>query len=332
MIIFGNGESKFYVWKKKGGVLRLRRARMIPLRQQRVARNPEMLHLPPASGNTSCPLNVHGGPALLGAVANMAALLGWPMLGQHVAQGGRPPRTGLVKMLLDAPDPVAVPPAIAAGPRVDAAGSTAAGMPQGAPLLGLMEAAPQAGLPALPALMDGPCPEQAPLLPNQDEGMAAATSLSDELDEKGNTNALEAASDALRKARQEDNGKPKESKAAGPPQKKPAAKPMKSCASGAGGIKRPAKAEHGSAAPKKKPAFSVTQKAANSCLLAAETAPKRQAAPKGKGPKRQAALKLGCKRCRGSRNGCAQCRNPKYSGPRLSRDEWVRVAAKENLK
>ena len=42
--------------------------------------------------------------------------------------------------------------------------------------------------------------------------------------------------------------------------------------------------------------------------------------------------KLGCRKCRGAVGGCTQCRNPAYKGQRLSRDEWLKVAAKEGLK
>ena len=42
--------------------------------------------------------------------------------------------------------------------------------------------------------------------------------------------------------------------------------------------------------------------------------------------------KLGCRKCRGSPHGCPQCRNPAYKGQRLSRKEWLEVAAREGLK
>ena len=45
-----------------------------------------------------------------------------------------------------------------------------------------------------------------------------------------------------------------------------------------------------------------------------------------------AAVKLGCGRCRGSRNGCSVCRDPGWSGLRLDREEWKKYAAKHGLK
>lgn len=39
-------------------------------------------------------------------------------------------------------------------------------------------------------------------------------------------------------------------------------------------------------------------------------------------PKKKVAVKLGCLRCRGSRNGCVKCQDENFQGMRVNREEW----------
>ena len=77
------------------------------------------------------------------------------------------------------------------------------------------------------------------------------------------------------------------------------------CVKNSGGMKRPASALHG-----------------GSQAAGAHGLKKKVPCGQGKEKNLKASLKLGCGRCKGSRNGCDTCLNPQYKGKRLSRDEW----------
>lgn len=64
-------------------------------------------------------------------------------------------------------------------------------------------------------------------------------------------------------------------------------------------------------------------KAKGSAKSKAKAAPKKVLKRPAAASKPQLSkVKLGCKKCRGSRNGCVQCRSPLYSGDRMTRSEW----------
>ena len=86
--------------------------------------------------------------------------------------------------------------------------------------------------------------------------------------------------------------------------------------------KRPAAAPSASeSAPSKKGPGAAKAAAAKPAVKEAKAGAAKSAASKPAKAK-AGALKLGCKRCRGSRNGCETCLSADFCGERLNRAEW----------
>ena len=278
---------------------------MIPLR--RTSKQPV-----PASGPDVS--QMPQGLQMMGLLGALAASFGLPLnLPAHMRAAGpdtgalsaRPVRPTLLRMLPEAPavgdllQPASMPLAIAAGPHDPdlRAADDPARLP--APL----------ALPLPPAEPMGPAP-----LGPESHGRAHAPNVALEGRNSGEAPPdLAALQVDLASLREEEAEERRRSNA----EAKRAAGPPKAVqAKAAGPRKKPGAAASALPASTKRPAAAVASI-------------KRPAAAKGK---KQATLKLGCRRCRGSQNGCSQCKNPNYNGARLTRAEWNDLAAEEGLK
>ena len=233
------------------------------------------------------------------AAVSLLGLLGISLIGQQMgAQATEAPsralRPGLMRML---PGATAMPrPAIL--PPTDAAG------PPSETLAIQDEVRPDANLQQNVA-MEG--------IAEEGEETARASGATQP------TESVEDVAEDLRRMREEKKGLE-----ASPVNKRPAAAAV---AGKAKAKKRPNPSVQQAAEPRKRAASAkaAAEKAASLRRPAASVGLKKKTTEKPQ-------LQLGCRRCRGSRNGCQQCRNKSYGGQRMDRAQWLKLAKKEGLK